>query len=219
MQINPNAGTSLSHFRKCSIRPGSDQFLPHSPGVSLPQWESLQAQYWLSNNSSCSPCLWAKQLSSQLLNITHGMWLFQNQQLQEYQQMSLTQQPPWSTKSLHLGSTISSLRISFTFSPPPWLAVSPWTTYLTCRYLTSNSGWVQSGAPGPEAPNSLKLKSVQCNPISDTGSKSLPLVYLSLLTSTPVPMYVSSRVFIPHQIMIRDDSLLLCSVTKVCHKT
>jgi len=106
-----------------SANAASDQaqisFFPTLLGCLSPQWESLQAQYWLSNNSSCSPCLWAKQLSSQLLNITHGMWLFQNQQLQEYQQMSLTQQPPWSTKSLHLGSTISSLRISFTFSPPP----------------------------------------------------------------------------------------------------
>jgi len=77
-----------------SANAASDQaqisFFPTLLGCLSPQWESLQAQYWLSNNSSCSPCLWAKQLSSQLLNITHGMWLFQNQQLQEYQQMSLT---------------------------------------------------------------------------------------------------------------------------------
>jgi len=88
--INANAGISLSHFRTRCIRPDSDRFLSHSPWVSLPLMGVLQAQYWLSTNSSCSPRLWAKRLSSQLLNITHGMWLFRNQQLQEYQQMSLT---------------------------------------------------------------------------------------------------------------------------------
>jgi len=59
-------------------------------GCLSPKWESLQAQYWLDKNSSCSPRLWAKRLCAQLLHLTHSMWITRNQQLQDLTLESLT---------------------------------------------------------------------------------------------------------------------------------
>jgi len=96
----------VTSLHQCGIT--SFSISPHSPAMAAashqaeigffntllgclsPQWESLQAQYWGTTNSSRSSCLWAKRLCTQLLHMSHSMWLARNQQLQTLNLETLT---------------------------------------------------------------------------------------------------------------------------------
>jgi len=69
------AATAASHQAKIG-------FFSTLLGCLSPNWESLQAQYWATNNSHRSSRLWAKRLCAQLLHVAHSMWLSRNQELQ-----------------------------------------------------------------------------------------------------------------------------------------
>jgi len=60
-------------------------------GQLLDKWESLQDSYGQQQGHQTPAQKWSKGLCFQLLQISHGMWLFCNQQILAYQQASWSQ--------------------------------------------------------------------------------------------------------------------------------
>jgi len=76
---------SSANCPSCSLATQEQElisFLGFSIGHLSSQWESIQAGYWRAQGSQKSSKYWARCLCQWLVQITHDIWVFWNQQIQ-----------------------------------------------------------------------------------------------------------------------------------------